>query len=81
MLACWYFTKVSKAIGGKYQEWDTDIVLREFSGQMNFTGIIGKDLCSRQNVNLALKEDKDLENGKMKKKNVNYLLLIDFFIT
>ena len=35
---------------------------------MNFTGIIRKDLCSRQNVNLALKEDKDLENGKMKKK-------------
>lgn len=60
MLACPYFMKLSKAIGRKYQEWDTDIVLREFSGQMNFTGIIRKDLCSRQNVNLALKEDKDL---------------------
>ena len=80
MLACPYFIKLSNAIGGEYQEWDTKIVLREFSGQMNFTGIIRKDLCSRQNVNLALKEDKDLENGKMKKKNGNYLL-IDFFIT
>ena len=76
MLACPYFKKLNKAIGRKYQEWDTDIVLREFRGQMNFTGIIRKDMCSRQKVNLALKE-KDLENAKMqkKKKNGNYFLL------
>ena len=43
MLACPYFKKLNKAIGRKYQEWDTDIVLREFRGQMNFTGIIRKD--------------------------------------
>ena len=52
MLACPYFKKLNKAIGRKYQEWDTDIVLREFRGQMNFTGIIRKDMCSRQKVNL-----------------------------
>ena len=56
MLACPYFKKLNKAIGRKYQEWDTDIVLREFRGHMNFTGIIRKDMCSRQKVNLALKE-------------------------
>ena len=77
MLACPYFKKLNKAIGRKYQEWDTDIVLREFRGQMNFTGIIRKDMCSRQKVNLALKE-KDLENAKKKKEWK--LLLIDFFI-
>lgn len=68
MLACPYFKKLNKAIGGKFQEWDTDIVLREFRGQMNFTGIIRKDMCSRQKFNWALKEEKDLENGKMQKK-------------
>lgn len=74
MLACPYFKKLNKAIGGKYQEWDTDIVLRDFRGPMNFTGIIRKDMCNRQKVNLALKE-KDLENAKMQKKNGNYFLL------
>lgn len=76
MLACPYFQKLNKAMGGKFQEWDTDIVLREFRGQMNFTGIIRKDMCSRQKFNWALKGE-----GFRKWKNAKKMETIYFLLT